>query len=136
MLTGNSNNSNSQLEQAPVILVTGSAKRIGAQIIEQAHAHGYRVIVHYHTSQTQAEDLVARLNQSRADSAVAVQASLDVVNDEQALADFVQQVINFFGRLDVLVHNASRFYPSPLGHISHQQWDELFFNQCQSTTLA
>lgn len=122
-------------DHAPVMLVTGSAKRIGAAIIRRAHAEGYRVIVHYHHSQQLAQQLVDQLNRHRPDSAALLQADLNVVNDPSQLIDFVQQVMAAFARLDVLVHNASRFYPSPLGSITHEQWDELFLTNAKAPLM-
>jgi len=37
----------------------------------------------------------------------------------------VQQTLARFGRLDVLINNASSFYPTPVGQITLQQWDDL-----------
>lgn len=130
-----SNNSITQANPSPVILVTGGAKRIGAQIIKSAHANGYSVIVHYHQSQAQANALVDVLNSIRANSAAAIQASLDIINNPPALQSFVQQVINIFGRLDALVHNASRFYPSPIGQITHSTWNELFLTNAKAPLI-
>ncbi len=123
----------------PTILVTGSAKRIGAEIVRQTHAHGYNVIIHYYHSHTQAIALCEELNNIRADSAKLIQADLALVNDPERLEQFVRKVINVFGRLDVLVNNASRFYPTPLTGSSHQQltqaWQELFLTNAQAPFL-
>ncbi len=134
-MKNNNKHSITQANQSPVILVTGGAKRIGAQIIKSAHANGYSVIVHYHQSHAQANALVDSLNKVRANSAAAVQASLNVINDATALQNFVRQVINIFGRLDALVHNASRFYPSPIGQISHSIWSELFLTNAKAPLM-
>ncbi|WP_434353546.1 pteridine reductase [Psychrobacter sp. HD31] len=130
-----SKDSITQANPSPVILVTGGAKRIGAQIIKSAHANGYSVIVHYHQSQAQANELVDVLNSIRANSAAAIQASLDIINNPPALQSFAQQVINIFGRLDALVHNASRFYPSPIGQITHSTWNELFLTNAKAPLM-
>ena len=95
--------------RAPVMLVTGSAKRIGAAIIRAAHKQGYRVIIHCHHSEQEANTLVADLNQACADSAVVIMADLAVVNNSETLQQFTQSIMHAFGQLDVLVHNASRF---------------------------
>ena len=118
--------------QPPVMLVTGSAKRIGAAIIRAAHTQGYRVIIHCHRSEEEANSLADQLNKSRANSAVVIVADLAVVNHGAALEDFVKNIIEAFGQLDVLVHNASRFYPSPIGYINHEQWNELFLTNAKA----
>ena len=120
---------------APVILVTGSAKRIGAAIIRAAHKQGYRVIIHCHHSEQEANALADELNDNRADSAIVIVADLAVVNDTLTLSQFIQNVIGSFGQLDVLVNNASRFYPTPLGSIENTQWNELFLTNAKAPLL-
>lgn len=120
---------------APVMLVTGGAKRIGAAIVKTAHQQGYRVIIHCHQSEQEANALAAQLNNSRKDSATVLVADLSVVNEPSNLSNFASNIIDSFGQLDVLVHNASRFYPSPLGHIDHSQWDELFLTNAKAPLL-
>ena len=117
---------------APVMLVTGSAKRIGAAIIRAAHHHGYRVIIHCNHSEQEAITLANTLNRSRTNSAVVINADLAIVNDDKNLSRFVADVLANFGQLDVLVHNASRFYPTSFGTISNAQWDELFLSNAKA----
>ena len=123
------------LNNNAVMLVTGGAKRIGAAIIKMAHASGYRVIIHCHHSEQDATLLANTLNQIRKNSAAIVTTDLAVVNDATSLTHFVQTIMSVFGQLDVLVHNASRFYPSPLGHIDLEQWDELFLTNAKAPLL-
>ena len=120
---------------APVMLVTGSAKRIGAAIIRAAHHAGYRVIIHANNSADQARELAAQLNTLRANSAAVVVTDLAVIDDTSALQDFVNDVLRSFGQLDVLVHNASRFYPTAIGHITHSAWDELMLTNAKAPLL-
>lgn len=122
-------------DNSPVMLVTGSAKRIGAAIIRGAHHQGYRVIIHCHRSEPEAKALATQLNKIRDDSAAVIIADLAVVNDSHLLTQFVQSVIDKFGQLDVLVHNASRFYPTPLNNIDNDQWDELFLSNAKAPLL-
>lgn len=105
-----------------VVFITGAAKRIGAATARLFHQHGFKVIIHYNNSAAEAETLIAELNSARADSAAALQADL---TDRGATAAMTEQVIGIFGRLDVLVNNASSFYPTALGHIDQQTWDDL-----------
>ena len=103
-------------------LVTGAGRRIGAAIAEGLHAAGANVVVHYRKSGEAAQALVATLNASRPDSALAMQADLGESGaPEQLLADVIAQT----KRLDVLVNNAAGFYPTPLGSITEEQWDDL-----------
>ena len=120
---------------APVMLVTGSAKRIGAAIVRAAHEQGYRVIIHCHHSMQEANALADELNDTRDHSAVVIMADLAVVNNSETLQQFTQNIMQVFGQLDVLVHNASRFYPTPLGSIHHDQWDELLLSNAKAPLL-
>jgi len=105
-----------------VILVTGAARRIGAAIVTRLHENGARVAIHYRGSRDEAENLANRLNGVRAQSAVAIQSDLlDVDN----LPLLITTVLDWGGRLDGLVNNASSFYPTPVGSIDEKQWDEL-----------
>ncbi|WP_445428949.1 pteridine reductase [Alishewanella sp. HL-SH05] len=107
----------------PVALVTGSALRLGKQMIIRLHQQGYRVLIHYRHSAAAAEQLAAQLNQLRANSAATLCANL---TDDAAIAPLAQQAIACFGRLDLLVNNASSFYPTPLANAQLDDWQELF----------
>ncbi|MDP2792591.1 MAG: pteridine reductase [Sulfurisoma sp.] len=107
---------------APVILVTGAARRVGAEIARTLHAAGSRVAIHYRSSAHEAETLAAELNAVRTDSAAAFKADLlDVV----ALSSLVAAVVARFGRLDGLVNNASSFFPTKVGAVDTAAWDDL-----------
>lgn len=114
--------SNLNKPDGKVVLITGAAKRIGACTARMLHEAGMKVIIHYHTSTQAADTLVAELNARRKDSASALQANLD---DESIYEDFIQQAINRWGGLDVLVNNASTFFPTPVGSITTDDWDRL-----------
>ena len=103
-------------------LVTGSAKRIGAAIIRDLHEHGLDVVVHCHHSIDEAKELVAELNEQRKNSALLVQGDLLQFKHYK---DIIRQALSFKNRLDLLVNNASTFFPTPLGQISEKQWQEL-----------
>lgn len=103
-------------------LVTGSARRIGASIAEGLHAAGANVAIHYHRSRDEAAALAAQLNERRRDSAAVFGADL---LDVEAISSLVDDATGWHGRLDVLVNNASAFYPTPLGKITGEQWDEI-----------
>lgn len=105
-----------------VVLVTGGARRVGAAIARTLHAAGANVMIHCHRSVRDAENLVAELEASRAGSAAVAVADL---LDTQRLGTLVAAVDQRFGRLDILVNNASTFYPTPIGEITEAHWDDL-----------
>jgi len=107
---------------APVILITGAGRRVGAEIARTLHAAGSRVAIHYRSSAHDAEALAAELNAVRADSAAAFKADL---LDVAALPPLVAAVVARFGRLDGLVNNASSFFPTKVGAIDTAAWDDL-----------
>ena len=104
------------------VLITGAAKRIGAALARGFHAAGANVAIHYHRSASEAERLRDELNTSRKNSAIATSANL---LDLAQLPDIVERTVAAFGRLDVLINNASSFYPTPVGTISPEQWQDL-----------
>jgi pteridine reductase len=103
-------------------LVTGAAKRIGAVIAGTLHEAGANVAIHYHRSAADADSLAARLNDVRKGSAFTISAD---VRDISALERMAHDVVAHAGRLDVLINNASSFYPTPLGTITPEQWHDL-----------
>ncbi len=103
-------------------LVTGGAQRIGASIVQALHDAGLNVVIHYRNSRAEAEDLVARLNRRRSGSAAALAADL---TDPRAVRTLAAQAQACFQRLDVLVNNASSFYPTPLAEVCDDDWDRL-----------
>jgi pteridine reductase len=103
-------------------LVTGAAKRIGAVIASTLHDAGANVVVHYFSSSGDADALVAEMNDRRADSAFAVRADVRSVAELEQMA---RDVLERTQRLDVLVNNASNFYPTRIGTITEEQWDDL-----------
>jgi len=105
-----------------VALITGAARRIGAAIATTLHRNGANIAVHYRKSSANAEALAERLNTERPDSAALFQADL---NDTEALPSLVEKVVAWHGTLDVLVNNASSFYPTPPGEITQAHWDDL-----------
>lgn len=105
-----------------VVLITGAAHRVGAAMARYFHGNGFRVAIHYRESRHAADALAAELCQLRANSAIALAASL---GDIAALEQLVAQVLGHWGQLDVLINNASSFYPTPLGQVDEAQWHEL-----------
>lgn len=103
-------------------LITGAGKRIGACIARTLHEAGAGIAIHYRGSQTPARELASALNSIRADSAVTVKA--DLLNTA-TLDGVLGEIIDRVGRLDILVNNASSFYPTPLASITEEQWEDL-----------
>ncbi len=106
----------------PVALITGAAKRIGAQTAKTLHHAGMRVILHYHHSAADALEIVNSLNAHRPDSACAFTADL---SELQAIEELAQSAQNQWGRLDALVNNASAFYPTKLESLDKAHWNAL-----------
>lgn len=103
-------------------LITGAARRIGAELARRLHAAGASVAIHYRHSADDAQALATSLNRARGGSAEVFQADLA---DSEQLHALVESVAGWSGRLDLLVNNASAFYPTPLGEITDENWTDL-----------
>lgn len=103
-------------------LITGAAKRIGAEISRMLHAEGMNIAIHYRSSEDEAQALCDELNALRADSAIILQADLHHTVELESL---VKQAADYWGDLSALINNASTFYPTPVGSITEAHWDDL-----------
>lgn len=110
-------------KEQPVALITGAAQRIGAALAKALHTAGYRILIHYHSSHDAAQALALSLNQKRADSAACIRANLNVHEDVLLLA---RQALAHWSRVDVLINNASTFYPTKSGGVDETTWNDLF----------
>ena len=108
--------------QGKVVLITGGAKRVGAASARLLHAAGANLMIHYRSSATEARALQTELNAIRPDSVALIQADL---LDIGGLPSLVHQTVITFGGLDVLLNNASSFYPTPVGSIGEKDWVDL-----------
>ena len=108
--------------QGKVVLITGGARRVGAAICRRLHAGGASLMLHYRESAGEARLLQAELNHVRAESVALIQADLLDLNKLPAMID---QTLQTFGRLDGLVNNASSFFPTSVGDITSEAWDDL-----------
>jgi pteridine reductase len=105
-----------------VILITGGAKRVGAAICRQLHAEGANLMIHYRSSAHEARALQAELNLQRSHSVAIIQADLLQMT---GLPNLVAETIQQFGQLDVLINNASSYYPTEIGQIDETKWLDL-----------
>jgi pteridine reductase len=108
--------------QGRVALVTGGARRVGAAIVRELHAAGVNVLIHYRDSEADAARLEGELNAKRSRSAARVKAELLAPIAPRAL---VSTAVEVFGRLDILVNNASTFFPVDVGAMESSHWEEL-----------
>lgn len=115
--------STDQSHDTRVCLITGASKRLGACTAKKFHAEGFNVIIHYNRSESEAEALVAQLNAIRTGSAFCLQAEL---TDSEQVQSLARLALDCYQRVDVLVNNASAFYPTPLAECDHKTWDDLF----------
>jgi pteridine reductase len=106
----------------PVALITGGAKRVGATTARLLHEAGFDLMIHYRGSIDAARALSAELNLQRADSVAIIRADL---NDTDGLSALVRTTVDTFGGLDLLLNNASSFYPTPVGSITEADWIDL-----------
>lgn len=106
---------------SPTALITGAAKRIGAQIAKRLHAQGYDVAIHYRSSADQAQLLAASLNQIRPDSATCFSANL---SSKQGCDRLLEEFSLWRATLQLLVNNASVFQRTPFGEVTETQWQE------------
>lgn len=104
------------------IFVTGGAKRIGKAIIELFAKEQWKVIIHYNKSKSDAEDLAEEINSKNSNSAFIVGGDLDNAEDVQSIISSVNSISE---TLDLLVNNASTFYPTPIEEISDDHWNKL-----------
>lgn len=104
-------------------LITGGAARVGAVITRRLHRAGAHVVVHYRRSRDPAEILRTELQAIRPNSVTLVQGDL---LDEKVIPDVIAQSVASTRRLDLLVNNASTYYPTPIGAATTDNWDDLF----------
>ncbi len=125
-----------------VVLITGGARRVGAEIARTLHAAGANILIHHRSSAQAASALADHFNQARPGSAAIHPANLSTADAPEKL---VAATLAQFGRLDILINNASSFYPTPVGRITLSQWDDLmgsnlkaplFLSQAAAPSLA
>ena len=112
-----------------IALITGAAARIGASTARYLHAAGCDVILHYRHSAERAQVLATELNDERPDSAFTLQGDLADMPHIEGLA---REALAIRERLDILINNASSYYPTPVGSITQEQWDDLFASNARA----
>jgi len=117
------------MTHSKTVLITGSSQRLGAAMIKAFHEQGCKVLIHYFQSKNAAETLANELNQLRPDSAFICGGKL---SDTRSLA---KQVSELTDQLDILINNASSFYPTPVGEITSEHWDDLFESNAKAPLL-
>lgn len=115
-----------------VVLVTGAAKRVGAEIARSLHGAGASLLLHYRSAAREADALAGELNALRENSVATARADL---LDGEALPALVEAAVASFGCLDALVNNASSFYATPLGHIGEAEWNDLIGTNLKAPLL-
>jgi pteridine reductase len=105
-----------------VVLITGGAKRVGAAICRLLHSNGANLMIHYRSSVNEARALQSELNLKRPNSVAIIQG--DLLN-LAVLPTLIQETIQHFGKLDVLINNASSYYSTELGTINEEAWQDL-----------
>lgn len=123
MSSTDSKQANSPTTSSRVALVTGAARRVGAEIASTLHDAGFNIVLHFNRSGDDAQSLCDTMNETRAESAITVQADL---RDQTAIERLAETARKQWQRLDVLVNNASSFFPTPVGDITESDWNDLF----------
>lgn len=116
------NQSNNKPMNNKVALITGAAHRIGATTAKLLHQNGMNIVLHYRGSRAKAQALQSELNNERENSVILIQADLHITN---GLAALIEESVKAWGRLDVLINNASSFYPTTIGKATEDHWDDL-----------
>ena len=99
-------------------LITGGAQRIGAEITKILHENQFNVIIHYNESEQESRSLCDKFNKKRQNSAQRIHANLASINE-------INQLIEAIDNIDLLVNNASVFYPTPLENCTENDWDNI-----------
>ena len=105
-----------------VLVVTGASRGIGAEIAYRAALAGYCVVINYNNSEEAAQKVCARIK-NEGGKAVCIKAD---VSDEAQVKKLCQNVLDLYGRVDVLVNNAGISSFSLFTDITTELWDKTF----------
>ncbi len=119
--------------ESPVVMVTGSsAPRVGRRVIETFLSQSFRVVIHSHQADEAAQQSLDELIAAGHAATLVTGA----VEDEAAVAVWVEHTLRFFGRIDVLVNSAAIWDPSPLEHARAADYERLFRVNTLGTALC
>lgn len=103
-------------------MITGAARRIGAELVHYLHQSGINIVLHYRSSEKDATTLADKLNAQRPDSVKLLQGDL---KEYAKIPNLIKQAVSLFGDIDVLINNASSFYPTDLNEVNEEIWEDL-----------
>ena len=104
------------------VLITGGAKRIGLAIAKYLHQYGFNIIITYNKSKNDAEKVLHTLNNNRSNSCAIIQANFSTTKSYNSLYN---KALKVFGRIDVLINNASKFYPTKIDMVNDKNWADI-----------
>lgn len=110
------------MSKPKVVLITGAARRVGAEMVRHLHQAEMNIVLHYRSSSEDATALADSLNAQRADSIKLLKGDL---KDYQQIPKLIEQGITLFGKIDALINNASSFYPTNLKDVDEEIWEDL-----------
>ena len=114
-----------------IALVTGAARRVGKSIALALAERGAHVVITYNSSAVEAQATVQEI-MGRGVQGMALQGNITRSDDVNAI---VQQVMDRFSRIDILVNNASNYYRTPFDTLTEEQWDDLVGTNLKGTFL-
>lgn len=103
-------------------MITGAARRVGAELVRHLHQADMDIILHYRSSEKDATNLADTLNMERTNSVKLLQGDL---KEYKQIPKLTEQAVSHFGHVDVLINNASSFYPTDLNEIDDDIWEDL-----------
>jgi len=104
------------------VLITGGAKRIGLATAKYLHKYGFNIIITYNTSKKDARLLYDNLNQIRKNSCQIIKVNFIA---ETNYKELYKKIMKCFGRLDVLINNAAKFYPTKIEKVNEKYWNDI-----------
>ena len=104
------------------VLITGGAKKIGLAIAKYLHQYGFNIIITYNKSKNDAGKVLSTLNNNRPNSCAIIQANFSTIKSYNSLYN---KALKVFGRIDVLINNASKFYPTKIDMVNDKNWADI-----------
>lgn len=102
-----------------VVLITGAAMRVGRSIALELAKKGAIIAFSYYLEDEPWAETMAGIKAFRGES-LAIQTE---IRSAANVKDLVEQTIERFGRVDVLINNASVWLKSPVLEITEEEWD-------------